>query len=127
MPEFEALPLAARNDITRGTLRLREIAVGAMVETTAQQRMSVVNKTSKHRVGIERKFELSGLMVFYRKPQDKDVIGWKGPAVITGISALSDGQISYKWQGRNLSRNVSILRPLDNFLVFAVFGKRSHG
>jgi len=79
------------------THKLREIAVAAMVEGSAQERLkaalhgkfTVANAILDLRVG--------DTVDFYRPPSTKDVSGWFGPATVVDVSLISHGVVSVRY------------------------------
>ena len=75
----------------RTAVRLREIAVKAMVQQTALNRISIAQKTQTRRSGEEYEYSTGDLVDIYRKPDGKgakDTTGWRGPGKITDLTDL---------------------------------------
>lgn len=106
---------------TRHTVRLREIAISATIEGTAQDRFKRTAK-SNTRPAIERlELKPGELVDLYRSPANKDVVGCRGPASVLGVTArppirmlgrrgpasvvdvnAEAGYVTARWQGKSL-------------------------
>ncbi len=61
---------------------------------------------------------------FYRKEQQKDVPGWRGPATVTDLSRIDEGNIQFDFQGRSMSARVSDVRRALVHLIFLAAASR---
>ena len=89
LAEFEPTSETQLDDMSGGVLglsrhhhRVRELAIAAMVQETAQLRLERA-LTSKTRVAAEQlDLQPGDLVDFWRKPATKDESGWRGPATV---------------------------------------------
>ena len=107
LAEFEPTSETQLDDASGGVpgysrhhLRIREIAVGAMIQEAAQLRLERA-LASKTRLAAEQ-LELSqgDLVDFYRPPATKDESGWRGPAEVVQAPGPP---IVFRWHVRHLS------------------------
>ena len=83
---------------SRHHLRVRETAVGAMVQEAAQLRLERA-LASKTRLAAEQlELNQGDLVDFYRPPATKDESGWRGPAEVVEAPGPP---IVIRWQGRH--------------------------
>ena len=103
--------------------RLREISLQKMIEGSAIER---VNRA--RRAKTQPPFQLTDLKVgdqvdFYRKPMQKDISGWLGPATVVNVLDARRGHIDVKWQSKTLTCKHAHLRrhliPLWSMLAFS--------
>ena len=80
--------------------RLREISVGSIVETTAQKRIEIAEKSKTRMSGEALDLKTGDQVEIWRSSGNKDVSGWKGPATVTGLNNLGHGTVHVDWQGR---------------------------
>ena len=95
-------------------MRLRELAVAAMVEATAKSRIDIASKTQTRRDGREQPYSTGDLVDFYRKPKGvhaKDSPVWIGPATICDVSTLAEGTVSVRWNGQTILCSTGTTRP----------------
>ena len=99
---------------SRHTMRLREVAMQAMVQASAQQRIERA-LNSKTRLATEQlQLEQGDLVDFYRKPGTKDESGWRGPATVI----KSEGSLTtVRWQSQNINVRTQDLRTTLVHLV----------
>ena len=103
--------------------RLREIAVQAMMQAAAEDRIKRANHTKTRPAGDLQGLEIGDLVDIYRPTLSKDVPRWNGPATVTDLTSLPDGQIGVRWQGRNLQVRVQdCRRALAYVFVPILFG-----
>jgi hypothetical protein len=104
LPDINHVTATPSNDTPasiRHANRLREIAISRMVEATAQQRIQRA-MTTRTLASAQEMFDLDDQVDFYRKPDQKDLPGWSGPARITDMSEASRGTIIVDYRGRKL-------------------------
>jgi hypothetical protein len=102
----------------RDAARVRHLAIGCMIQATADQKARTADGTKTRRAGQLLEMRTGDLVEFFRKPISKDSSGWHGPAQIVDLSSLSDGIIHIKWQGRVLSARVQDIRSAMTFATF---------
>ena len=84
LAEFGGIPRYSRH-----TIRLREVAMQAMAQASAQQRLERALR-SKTRIATEQlRLETGDLVDFWRKPGTKDESGWRGPATVVNADPTS--------------------------------------
>ena len=57
-------------------------------------------------------------MEFHRKASTKDISGWHGPATVTDVTSLKDGQIGIRWQGRLMLCRLQDVRRALTYVCF---------
>ena len=92
--------------IARHSQRIRELAVEAMVNVSAKERLERAMRTKTRKAVQHEQYERGDEVEFFRPQSQKEVPGWRGPATIMDVEA--DGTIHLKWQGGTL-----ICRPQD--------------
>ena len=137
LAEFEPASETQLDDMSGGVLglsrhhhRVRELAIAAMVQETAQMRLERA-LTSKTRVAAEQlELQPGDLVDFWRKPATKDERGWRGPATVVEPRTLGSSPqgvaTSVRWQGRTLSvRTQDLRRALvyQAMLIFPLHGE----
>ena len=115
MQEFEDQGISAIEDskggsLSRHAVRLRELAMQAMVEGTAQDRIRRAAQTSTRVSGQLKDIKVGDTVDIYRTPAAKDAVGWRGPATVIGTANLDDGYFDVKWGGRAMSVRVADAR-----------------
>ena len=114
LAEFEPTSETQLDDASGGVAghsrhhhRLREMAIAAMVQETAQMRLERALNSKTRVAGEQLELAQGDLVDFWRKPATKDESGWRGPArVLEPLGWSSDSTQSaatIKWQGRSLS------------------------
>eukprot|EP00435_Cladocopium_sp_Y103_P048141 s730_g14.t1 len=102
----------------RDAARVRHLAIGCMIQSTADQKARTADGTKTRRAGQLLEMRTGDLVEFFRKPVSKDSSGWHGPAQIVDLSSLSDGIVHIKWQGRVVSARVQDIRSALTFATF---------
>ena len=115
MQEFEDQGISAIEDskggsLSRHAVRLREVAMQAMLEGTAQDRVRRAAKTSTRVSAQLKDIQVGDTVDIYRTPAAKDAIGWRGPATVIGTANIDDGYFDVKWGGRAMSVRVADAR-----------------
>ena len=90
--------------------RLRELAVGAMIEATAQQRARRALGTNTRAAGELDDLHNGDLVEIYRRGVSKDEHCWQGPCEVVDTTSIGSGVISAKFQGRVLLCRVQDVR-----------------
>ena len=104
--------------LLRHTHRLREIAVQQMVEGTARARLGRALKTKTLAPGEVEEYQVGEEVDYHRPPNNKDISGWTGPAVVTDLTLIPRGLIGVRHQGRNINCRVGDVRRHLSFLSF---------
>ena len=76
--------------------RLREIAIQAIVEASAQDRLKRASHTITKPAGEEFELKLGEEVEYYRPPLSRDASGWRGPAVICDLTRLEHGRVGIR-------------------------------
>ena len=76
--------------------RLREIAVQAIAEGTARERMKRALHSQTRPSGAELDFKIGDKVDWWREPVQKDAPGWRGPGSIVDLSRLEHGRIGVR-------------------------------
>ncbi len=100
----------------RSVHRLRELAVQTMVEATAHARMQRAAASSTRPAGELLQLAAGDLIEFHRPGLTKDTPGWRGPAVVTDLSRLSEGVVGFNWQSRHMTARTQDVRRALMFL-----------
>ena len=115
--DFEPASATALDDdpegipgISRHVARLRHAAVSSIVQATAQDKISRSLSTKTRQSGERLELKLGESIDFFRDPPNKDISGWRGPAVVTDLSGISDGQVGLKWHGRSMTARLQDVR-----------------
>ena len=82
--------------MSRHTHRLREVAVQAIAEGTAQERIKRAIRTQTRPSGAQHEFKLGDRVDYWREPVHKEASGWRGPAVIADLSRLEHGRVGIR-------------------------------
>ena len=101
----------------RSQSRVREIAAANIIEATAQMRTERANKHNTRPAVELRELQPKGLVDIWFEPTTKDVKGWRGPAEIATVNA-ADGNITVRYQGRSLDRQINEVRHHIPYLVY---------
>ena len=113
--EFETPGVSLVDDANGGessrhATRLRELAIQAIVQGTALERLKRADATKARPSGELHDLHEGDLVDIYRTPKTKDTIGWRGPAKVLSTSNLPHGFIEVEWSGRAMSVRVPDLR-----------------
>ena len=84
------------------THRLREIAIQAIVEGTARDRMKRALHTPTRTSGEEMEYRVGESVEYFRPPENKDASGWRGPATIVDLTRLEHGRIGIRTRADNV-------------------------
>ena len=128
LPDISHVPAIPNGDTPaniRHANRLREIAISRMVETTAQQRIERAMSTRTLATAQEQ-FDLDDDVDFYRKPDQKDLPGWNGPAKVTDMSQANRGIIKVEFRGRTIVCDPQNLRQHLALLSFLTIAPLDH-
>ena len=131
LAEFEPQSETALDDRSGGVAgfsrnhhRVREMALAAMVQESAQMRLERA-LNSKTRLAVEQlELQPGDLVDFWRKPATKDESGWRGPARVVELGDKDGDESSatlVKWQGRTLLVRTQDLRRALVYLVHLAF------
>jgi hypothetical protein len=122
LADLENAGISSISDGASGTarhvVRLRELAISAMVEATAQSRMRMAENSKTRMSGELLGLEPEDQVDLYRKPARKDLSGWRGPAEIVSVNDIPRGMISLKWGGKVINARVQDARK--HFMIFLV-------
>ena len=76
--------------------RLCEIAVQAIAEGTARERMKRALHSQTRPSGAELEFKIGDKVDWWREPVQKDAPGWRGPGSIVDLSRLEHGRVGVR-------------------------------
>ena len=76
--------------------RLREVAVQAIAEGTARERMRRAMNSQTRPAGVEHEFKIGDAVDYWREPLGKDMSGWRGPATIVDLTRLEHGRVGIR-------------------------------
>lgn len=80
----------------RHAARLRATAISTIAENTARERLRGAWKTHTRPTGEELKFNVGDSVEYYREPTNRDVSGWRGPAVVADLTRLEHGRVGIR-------------------------------
>ena len=89
--------------------RVREIVAINIIEATAQARLARVDHSKTRPAAELQEHKPHDLVDIWFEPQNKDTIGWRGPAEILSTNA-KEGNYSVRIQGRTLTRQTQEIR-----------------
>jgi len=86
--------------LIRDTFKLRELAVQAMVQGSAQARLNKSMHTKSTITAEALDLRLGENVDFHRPPTSKDVSGWYGPAEVVNMNDVHRGTVTEKLNNR---------------------------
>ena len=95
---------------SKHSTRLREIAVTAMVEGSAQERIKRAQTSQTRLAGEQLELAVNDLVDVYRTPRTKDNVGWRGPAKVVSIAGIEQGHVEVQWGSRVMSCRIQDIR-----------------
>ena len=101
---------------SRSVIRLREIALSAMVEATALSRMRLAENYNSRLSGDLLGLEVGDSVDIHRTPANKDLSGWRGPCEVLSVGKLDSGVIDVRWGGRTMSCRIQDVRKTVLFV-----------
>ena len=102
----------------RDAARIRQVSINAMIQASAEAKARRADSFRTRRPGELLELKEGDLAEFYRKPLNKDLSGWRGPAEVINLTSIKDGIIHVKWQGRVLAVRVQDARRALLFHTF---------
>eukprot|EP00435_Cladocopium_sp_Y103_P051132 s594_g15.t1 len=102
----------------RDAYTIRRLAISSMIQATADTKTRIAEASKTRRSGELLDLKLGDLVEFYRKPMNKDTVGWHGPAEVVNLTSLQDGLLHVKWQGRIIAVRVQDVRTAMIYLTF---------
>ena len=100
--------------------KLREIAVEAMVQGSAQSRLNAALRTRTTMDAKTLNLKVGDVVDFYRSPVRKEDTGWFGPATVVDVSQSSRDIFSVRFATRIYQVSSSCIRRHLVFFVFLV-------
>ena len=102
---------------SRHTYRLREIAVQAIAEGTAKERLKRALKSQTRPSGEELEYQLGQQVDWFREPTGKDMSGWRGPGTIVDLTRIEHGRVGVRTStDQVLTVRLQDLRPSLTFM-----------
>ena len=98
--------------------RLRHLALQSMMQSTAEQKAQRAARTKTRMPGEALELQVGDSVEFWRSASTKDLESWHGPATITDLTGLRDGQLSVRWQGRSIACRVQDVRRALTYSAF---------
>ena len=95
---------------SRHSVRLREIALEAIISATAKARMQRAEHSNTRVPAQAIDLQVGEAVDIWRQPSQKDLTGWRGPCTIVSTHDLESGYIDVKWQGRVMSARMQDVR-----------------
>jgi hypothetical protein len=105
LPDLAALPDDTTGDLpdaARAAHRIREVAIMAMVEGTARDRLKRASRTQTRPSGEQLDFKVNDEIEYWRDPATKDIPGWRGPGVIVDVSRIEHGRLGVRTSSDNV-------------------------
>ena len=87
---------------SRHAIRMREIALEAMISATASSRLRIAEKSNTRASGQLTELLAGDMVDVYRAPSRKDLTGWRGPAEVLSTRRIDEGVLDIKWGGRTI-------------------------
>ena len=100
------------------SFRLRQIAINSMIEATALAKAQRAEVSKTRMAGELLDLKPGDQVEFHRPPSTKDQSGWHGPATVADTTAITQGIIAVRWQGRTLDCRVQDVRRAIVFFEF---------
>ena len=100
-------PLEAHNIFYEHNIA-RAKAIACFHQALIDQRLER-NLQGRNRTTVSQLYSAGQLVDFYRKPERKQLEGWRGPAVV--LAPTGEGYITLRWQSHNLDIPVNHIRP----------------
>ena len=91
-----------------------------MLQAAAEDRIRRANQHKTRPAGELQGLQVGDLVDIFRPTLNKDVPRWNGPASVTDLTAVTDGLVGVRWQGRNLQIRVQDCRRALAFLFAPV-------
>ena len=88
--------------------QIRTKAIQVFQETLLQQRLERVID-ARPRTDLQQSFRIGQWIDIYRKPKQKGLHGWRGPAVV--LSFLGEGYLTCRWQSICVDVPINHCRP----------------
>eukprot|EP00971_Amphidinium_carterae_P332194 6466231-Amphidinium_carterae.1 len=76
--------------------RVREVALQQMIEQTARDRIMRARKAHTRVAAEQLELKVGQEVEYWRDQADKDVGGWRGPAVVTDLTRLEHGRVGLR-------------------------------
>ena len=80
--------------------RVRQLAINTIVQATAENKLRRADRGKSRMPGELLDLKVGDAVEFFRRATTKDAHSWFGPATVTDLTSILDGQIGIKWQGR---------------------------
>ena len=98
--------------VNRGAARLRELAIKAIIESTAYARTLRANSTRTRTAGQLHELKVGDLVDYWRDSLQKEESGWIGPATVTDIDAVrSEAKVWVRYMDRAVLCRIMDVRP----------------
>eukprot|EP00435_Cladocopium_sp_Y103_P067560 s366_g30.t1 len=72
----------------RDAYTIRRLAISSMIQATADSKARIADASKTCRSGELLELKLGDLVKFYRKPMNKDTVGWHGPDEVVNLTSL---------------------------------------
>ena len=95
---------------SRHAIRVREIALEAMLASHAKARMQRAENSNSRPAGELLSLVPGDSVDVYRSPAQKDLSGWRGPCEVISTRSMANGVIDIRWSGRTLTARVQDIR-----------------
>ncbi len=86
-----------------GMIRLRELAIQAMVQGSAQDRIVRATSTQTRPAAQETNLQVGEQIDVFRAPATKEQTGWRGPCEVVSVANVEEGFVEAKFHGRAIS------------------------
>ena len=102
---------------SRHSYRLREIAVQAIAEGTARERLKRAMTSQTRPAGEEMEYRLGQQVDWFREPAGKDMSGWRGPGTVIDLTRLEHGRVGVRTStDQVITVQLQDLRPSLTFM-----------
>lgn len=129
LSEFEEASVEQADDSTGGiagasrhAMRVREMAMEAMLKATATDRATRAARSRTRRPLESLELKSGDLVDVYRTIDRKGTSAWRGPCVVVDTTTASRGVISVRWQGKVLLAAAPDVRRHEVFLTLNFLG-----
>ena len=95
---------------SRHAIRVREIALQAMLASHAQSRLQLAESHNSRLAGELLQLQAGDAVDVFRSPAQKDLSGWRGPCEVISTRNITNGVIDIRWGGRTLTARVQDIR-----------------
>ena len=104
-------------ECSKNIVRVRELALQTMIESTAVERIKRASATQARPAGEQHQLSPGDSVDVFRTPKSKEATGWRGPARVLSIQNVEHGYVDCQWQGRAMSVRIADVRRSLNYVT----------